>query len=103
MSRIKNFTQGMKYMLLQHVLNVISGVFIGAMVTRHYGPELFGVFSLASFYGAIVGSIAGLGVGDLLAAQLMKKKRHKRRAFLVSSVNQVCNISIILVHSLLLP
>jgi O-antigen/teichoic acid export membrane protein len=68
-------------MLLQHTMNVLSGIFVGAMVSRHYGPELFGIFSIVSFWGALVGSIAGLGVGDLLAAQLMKKKPAKEGLF----------------------
>ncbi len=63
----------MKYMLIQHIYNLLSGIFVGAMVARHYGPELFGVFSLSIFYVSVVNVIAALGTNDLLAAQCIKK------------------------------
>ena len=68
-------------MLIQHMFNLISGVFVGAMVARHYGPELFGVFSLSWFYVTVVGVVSALGTNDLLAAQCIKKPSLKEGLF----------------------
>jgi len=68
-------------MLIQHMFNLLSGIFVGAMVARHYGPELFGVFSLSIFYVSVVSVISGLGTNDLLAAQFIKKPSSKEGLF----------------------
>ena len=51
------------------------------MVARHYGPELFGVFSLSWFYVSVVGVVSALGTNDLLAAQCIKKPSLKEGLF----------------------
>ena len=71
----------MRYMLIQHAFNLLSGIFVGAMVARHYGPELFGVFSLSMFYVTVAGTIASLGANDLLAAQCIKKPEQREGLF----------------------
>ena len=63
------------------MFNLLSGIFVGAMVARHYGPELFGVFSLSIFYVSVVSVISGLGTNDLLAAQFIKKPSLKEGLF----------------------
>ena len=63
------------------MFNLLSGIFVGAMVARHYGPELFGVFSLSIFYVSVVSVISGLGTNDLLAAQFIKKPSSKEGLF----------------------
>lgn len=81
LTRFNKFSISVKYMLIQHMFNLISGVFIGAMVARHYGPELFGVFSLSWFYVSAVGVVSSLGTNDLLAAQCIKKPSIKEGLF----------------------
>jgi len=81
LTRFSKFSRGVKFMLLQHSFNLLSGIFIGAMVARHYGPELFGAFSLSLFYVSVVAVIAGLGTDDLLAAQCIKEPLSKEGLF----------------------
>lgn len=81
LTRFHKFSLSVRYMLLQHVFNLLSGIFVGAMVARHYGPELFGAFSLSLFYVTVVGVIAALGTDDLLAAQCIKEPSSKEGLF----------------------
>ena len=81
LTRFNKFSLGVKYMLIQHIFNLISGIFVGAMVARHYGPELFGVFTLSMFYVSVVGVVGQLGTNDLLAAQCIKKPSLKEGLF----------------------
>lgn len=81
LTRFNKFSLSVKYMLIQHAFNLLSGIFVGAMVARHYGPELFGVFSLSMFYVSVVGVVAAFGTNDLLAAQCIKKPALKEGLF----------------------
>lgn len=81
LTRFHKFSLSVRYMLLQHTFNLLSGVFVGAMVARHYGPELFGAFSLSIFYVALVNVISALGANDLLAARCIKKPSLKEGLF----------------------
>ena len=81
LTRFNKFSRSVKYMLIQHAFNLLSGIFVGAMIARHYGPELFAVFSISIFYVSVVNVIAALGTNDLLAAQCIKKPHLKEGLF----------------------
>ncbi|MBE3679308.1 oligosaccharide flippase family protein [Vibrio parahaemolyticus] len=78
---LKNNTSVMKYLrntswlLIDNALKLIVGLFIGAWVARHLGPEEFGIYSYAISFVAMFGGVATLGLDSIVVRELVKKRR----------------------------
>lgn len=55
------------------------GLVVSLMVTRHLGPERFGLLSFAFSLNAIFGAIVSLGIDDVLARELVRRPAEARR------------------------
>ncbi|EGQ7794243.1 flippase [Vibrio parahaemolyticus] len=77
---LKNNTSVMKYLrntswlLIDNALKLIVGLFIGAWVARHLGPEEFGIYSYAISFVAMFGGVATLGLDSIVVRELVKKE-----------------------------
>lgn len=58
-------------MLVEQLLRIIAGLFVGILVARHLGPERFGLFSYVLAYTAIFAGIAKLGLDSIIVRELV--------------------------------
>jgi O-antigen/teichoic acid export membrane protein len=87
LSDLKNYTGFIRYlkntswMMGEHFLRVISGLFVGVLVARYLGPSQFGLFSYVVAFTGIFGGIAKLGLDGLLVRELVNYPE-KREGYL---------------------
>lgn len=80
---LKNNASVMKYLkntswlLADNALKLIVGLFIGAWVARHLGPNDFGIYSYAISFVAIFGGVATLGLDNIVVRELVKREDSK--------------------------
>ncbi|MCC5024145.1 MAG: oligosaccharide flippase family protein [Candidatus Synoicihabitans palmerolidicus] len=58
---------------------MLVGLFVSVLVTRYLGPERFGLLSYAFSLFAIASAVAGFGIDDVLARELVRKPAEARR------------------------
>lgn len=58
-------------MFAEQILRLIAGLLVGIWVARYLGPGQFGIFSYASAFVAIFGSIAKLGLDGIVVRDLV--------------------------------
>lgn len=61
------------WMLAEQVVRLIAGVFVGIWVARHLGPGPFGILNYAVAFVAIFGSIAKLGLDEIVVRELVQQ------------------------------
>ncbi|MFM2482036.1 flippase [Celerinatantimonas sp. YJH-8] len=69
------------WMMVEQILRIISGLFIGVWVARYLGPEEFGLLSYAIAFSAIFGGIAKLGLDSIIVREIVNKP-HMKEAYL---------------------
>ena len=55
----------------EQVLRILAGLFVGIYVARYLGPDQFGVYSYASAFVALFGTIARLGLDSIVVRDLV--------------------------------
>tara|TARA_R110000764_G_scaffold230119_1_gene321233 strand:- start:737 stop:2068 length:1332 start_codon:yes stop_codon:yes gene_type:complete len=60
------------WLLLQRILRIFSGLFIGIWVTRFLGPNQFGILSYAQSFVALFAAFSSLGLNRLLTRELVR-------------------------------
>lgn len=79
---LKNNTGIIKYikntswLLADNFIKLIVGLFIGAWMARYLGPEEFGIYSYAISFVAIFGSLATLGLDNIIVRELVKNENN---------------------------
>ena len=77
LARIKEHTGFIRYlkntswMMTEHSLRLVAGLFVGIWVARYLGPEQFGLFSYVLAFTAIFGGIAKLGLDGIMVRELV--------------------------------
>jgi hypothetical protein len=61
------------WMLAEQILRLVAGLFVGIWVARYLGPRQFGVFSYTLAFVAIFGSIAKLGLDEVIRCKIGAK------------------------------
>lgn len=62
------------FLLIEKILRIILGVFIGIWLARYLGPEQFGLFSYALSFVGLFATIATLGLDEIIVRELIKDK-----------------------------
>jgi len=87
LARLREHTGFIRYfkntswMMAEHSLRLVAGLFVGIWVARYLGPEQFGVFSYVLAFTAIFGGIAKLGLDGIVVRELVNHPE-KRDIFL---------------------
>src|SRR4051812_42461178 len=55
------------------------GLVVGLMITRHLGPQNFGLLSFAFSVNSIFGALVGLGIDDVLGRELVRRPAEAAR------------------------
>jgi O-antigen/teichoic acid export membrane protein len=70
------------WLLAERGWRVVVGFAVSVLITRYLGPEDFGLLSYAFSVCAILGSIVGLGIDDVLARELVRQPDQSRTLML---------------------
>ena len=60
------------WLMLERILRLIAGLFIGIYVARYLGPEQYGLFSYALAFVSLFGAIAKLGLDGIVVRNLVQ-------------------------------
>lgn len=103
----KKYFLNTSWLMLEKVLKLFVGLFIGVWVARYLGPEQFGLFSYAQSYVGIFIVISTLGLDEIVIRELVKndEKRDKflGTAFTLKLIGSVILFFILFVSFLLTP
>lgn len=61
------------WMFGEHLLRMIAGLLVGLWMARYLGPEQFGLFSYVIAFASLFGSIAKLGLDDIVVRDLVRQ------------------------------
>ncbi|MGR5208773.1 flippase [Vibrio sp. PNB23_22_7] len=73
-ANIMKYIRNTSWLLADNALKLFVGLFIGAWVARHLGPENFGIYSYALSFVAMFGGIATLGLDSIVIRELVKRE-----------------------------
>jgi O-antigen/teichoic acid export membrane protein len=65
------------WLFAEQVLRIIAGLFVGIYVARYLGPEQFGIFSYATAFVALFGTIARLGLDGIVVRDLVNHPQER--------------------------
>jgi len=65
------YLKNTSWMMAEHFLRLVAGLFVGIWVARYLGPEQFGLFSYVLAFSAIFGGIAKLGLDGIVVRELV--------------------------------
>lgn len=60
------------WLMLERILRLIAGLFVGIYVARYLGPEQYGLFSYAIAFVSLFGAIAKLGLDGIVVRNLVQ-------------------------------
>lgn len=78
-SEIRKITANITWLLADKILRIFVSIFLGAWVARYLGPEQFGIFNYAVAFVALFGSIASLGLDEILIRDIVRFPWEKDR------------------------
>lgn len=87
------------WMMLEQLLRIIAGLFVGIWVARYLGPQQFGLFSYAIAFTAIFAGVAKLGLDGIIVRELInhpeKKDLYLGTAFWLKVIGAIIVIGLI--------
>ncbi|SKA30787.1 Polysaccharide biosynthesis C-terminal domain-containing protein [Chitinophaga eiseniae] len=92
------------WLLIDKISKLFPGILVLALMARHLGPRVFGIWNYTIAFSLIMASIAILGMDKLVIKELMAEEEETPRvvstiAFMRLTAALVCmGVSIILVH-----
>lgn len=63
------------WLLVEKLLRIFVGLFVGVWIARYLGPENFGILSYSQSFAAIFSVIATLGIDNLLVRELLNDQK----------------------------
>lgn len=75
----RKITRNITWLLADKVLRIFVSIFLGAWVARYLGPEQFGIFNYAVAFVALFGSIASLGLDEIIIRDIVRFPQEKDR------------------------
>lgn len=70
-SGFNRYFKNTSWMMGEHFLRLIAGMFVSIWVARHLGPEQFGLFSYVLAFTAIFSGIAKIGLDSIMVRELV--------------------------------
>jgi len=63
------------WLLVEKLLRIFVGLFVGVWIARYLGPENFGILSYSQSFVAIFSVIATLGLDNIVVRDLLNEKK----------------------------
>ena len=73
---LKRYLKNTSWMLIERLLRIIAGLFVGIWVARYLGPEQFGLLSYILAFVGIFGGIAKLGLDTIVVRELVNNPQN---------------------------
>lgn len=70
---VRRVIDNLGWLMVDKILRLLSGLFIGVWVARHLGVESFGVLNYALSFVGIFAALASLGLNGLVVRELVRK------------------------------
>jgi len=70
----QRYAKNTTWLLLERVLRIISGLFVGILVARYLGPEQFGNFNYIVSFVGLFAAFSSLGLDVILVRELVKNE-----------------------------
>ena len=77
-SRLYQYVLNTSWMLLERVLRIFAGVFVGIYVARYLGPEQYGILSYILAIVSFATAFVVLGMNSILVRELVARPDHKK-------------------------
>ena len=71
------YLKNTSWLLVEKILRMVVGVFVGIWVARYLGPEKFGIFSYALSFVGIIAGFSRLGLDGIVIRELVKDERRR--------------------------
>lgn len=68
----RRYAANTSWMFAEQMLRMVAGLLVGIWVARYLGPEQFGLFSYAAAFAALFGSLAKLGLDNIVVRDLVR-------------------------------
>ena len=78
-TEFKKYFVNTNWMFLEHLIRLVSGVFVGAHVARHLGVSSFGLFSYVLAFVLIGENFTRFGTEPIVVRDLRKKPQNLER------------------------
>lgn len=70
---INHYIANASWMILEQVLRITAGLFVGIYIARYLGPEKFGLLSYVVSFVSLFGGVAKLGLDGIVVRELIIK------------------------------
>lgn len=71
---IIKYARNISWLLIEKIIRLFVGLFVGVWVTRYMGPANFGLYSYVQAYVSIFAVVATLGMDNIVVRELVKQK-----------------------------
>jgi O-antigen/teichoic acid export membrane protein len=69
----RRYAANTSWMFGEQMMRMVAGLLVGIWVAHYLGPEQFGLFSYATAFAALFGSIAKLGLDSIMVRDLVRE------------------------------
>ncbi|MFM7470245.1 MAG: flippase [Nodosilinea sp.] len=78
-SETRQITVNISWLLIDKMLRMVVSIFLGTWIARYLGPEKFGIFNYAVAFVGLFGSLASLGLDEIVIRDIVKYPQDKDR------------------------
>lgn len=94
---LMRYFKNISWLLVEKVLRIAVGVFVGVWVARYLGPERFGLFNYSQSFVSIFLVFSTLGLNGIVVRELVKNKKLRDRILGTSFVLKLIGAILVLI------
>ena len=91
--KIRKVVSNISWLLVDKLIRMIGGLFVGIWVARYLGPDAFGKLSYAIAFIGLFGSFSAFGLQAIVVRELVKKQYPSKEllssAFLIQVISAI--------------
>lgn len=72
---VMKYLKNTSWLLIEKIIRLVIGLFVGIWVARYLGPEQFGLFSYVQSFVALFSTVATLGLNGILVRELVNHEK----------------------------
>lgn len=69
----KNILKNIGWLILDKLIKLSSGLFLGVLIARYLGPNNFGLLNYATAFAGLMGALISLGLDSIVIKELVKE------------------------------
>ena len=104
---MRKVAKNISWLLIDKLIRMVGGLFVGIWVARYLGPDLFGKLNYAIAFIGLFGSFSAFGLQAIVVRELVKNQYSKKEllssAFLIQVIGAItayifCNLLVLLLR-----